>query len=269
MEKGFNIELVLVAVTVVTGLIVLLYSLMRWGKPKQARSDDPFLVDFSKSFFPILLIVVVVRSFVAEPFRIPSGSMIPTLEIGDFILVKKYAYGVRLPVIHKKILDVDKPKRGDVVVFRYPPQPEINYIKRLIGLPGDTIEWSNDKKLSINGKPVSYELKANYPVQDAAGNIKDTLQKAEILPNGVKHNLILYPQATRAGKWQVPEGHYFMMGDNRDNSSDSRFWGFVPEANLVGKASFVEVFKAMRPLHEKLRINDLKYYQVHPKQLHE
>jgi len=240
MEKGFNIELILVVLTVVTGLIVLLYSLMRWGKPKQARSDDPFLVDFSKSFFPILLIVVIVRSFIAEPFRIPSGSMIPTLEVGDFILVKKYAYGVRLPVIHTKILDVNEPERGDVVVFRYPPQPEINYIKRLIGLPGDTVEWSNDKKLTINGKAVEYQSLENYPLQDGdSTTLSNVLQEEEILPNKVKHKLILYPLGTRAGKWQVPEGHYFMMGDNRDNSSDSRFWGFVPEANLVGKASLV------------------------------
>ncbi len=239
MEKGFNIELILVILTVVTGLIVLLYALSRWGKPKQARSDDPFLVDFSKSFFPILLVVIIVRSFIAEPFRIPSGSMIPTLEVGDFILVKKYAYGVRLPVIHQKILDISQPERGDVVVFRYPPQPEINYIKRLIGLPGDTIEWSNDKKLTINGTPVKYQSIENYSLQDGSTVVNSVSQKSEILPNGVKHNLILYPQGTRAGKWQVPEGHYFMMGDNRDNSSDSRFWGFVPEANLVGKASLV------------------------------
>ncbi len=239
MERGFNIELMLVVLTVVTGLIVLFYTLSRWGKPKQARSDDPFLVDFSKSFFPILLIVIVVRSFIAEPFRIPSGSMIPTLEVGDFILVKKYAYGVRLPVIHQKILEVDKPERGDVVVFRYPPQPEINYIKRLIGLPGDTVEWSNDKKLTINGVALNYQSIENYSVEDGLGSARKVSQKTETLPNGVKHNVILYPQSTRAGKWKVPEGHYFMMGDNRDNSSDGRFWGFVPEANLVGKASFV------------------------------
>jgi len=239
MDKGLNIELILVVLTIVTGLIVLTYSMMRRGKPKQARSDDPFLVDFSKSFFPILLIVVVVRSFIAEPFRIPSGSMIPSLEIGDFILVKKYAYGVRLPVIHKKILDVTKPERGDVVVFRYPPQPEINYIKRLIGLPGDIIEWSDDKKLTINGKAVKYQSIEKHPVKDDSGIVNNIPQQTETLPNGENHNVIIYPQSATAGKWQVPAGHYFMMGDNRDNSSDSRFWGFVPEENLVGKASFV------------------------------
>ncbi len=239
MEKGFNIELILVVLTAVTGLIVLLYTLSRWGKPKQARSDDPFLVDFSKSFFPILLIVVIVRSFIAEPFRIPSGSMIPTLKIGDFILVKKYAYGVRLPVIHNKILEVNKPERGDVVVFRYPPQPEVNYIKRLIGLPGDTIEWSSDKKLTINGKALKYQPLEGYSLKGDSNKVIKVSQESETLPNGVTHKLILYPQGTRAGKWKVPEGYYFMMGDNRDNSRDSRFWGFVPEANLVGKASFV------------------------------
>ena len=239
MEKGLNIELILVILTAVTGLIVLFNRLTHWGQPKQTSSDEPFLVDFSKSFFPVLLFVVIVRSFIAEPFRIPSGSMIPTLEVGDFILVKKYAYGIRLPVIHQKILDIAQPERGDVVVFRYPPQPEINYIKRLIGLPGDTIEWSNDKKLTINGKPVKYQALGKYAVQDATTTTDKATLKRETLADDVEHNIILYPQGTRAGKWQVPAGHYFMMGDNRDNSSDSRFWGFVPEENLVGKASFV------------------------------
>ncbi|MEE9445494.1 MAG: signal peptidase I [Cocleimonas sp.] len=239
MEKGFNIELLLVGATLLSGLIILLYSLLRRGKPKQIRGDEPFLVDFAKSFFPILLLVLIIRSFVAEPFRIPSGSMIPTLEVGDFILVKKYAYGVRLPVLHTKILEIAKPKRGDVVVFRYPPQPEINYIKRLIGLPGDTIEWSNDKTLTINGKAVTYKPTDDYSVKDSRGKSHQVIQNIETLSNNLSHRLIVFPQSTRAGKWDVPQGHYFLMGDNRDNSSDSRFWGFVPEENLVGKASLV------------------------------
>jgi signal peptidase I len=153
--------------------------------------------------------------------------------------VKKYAYGVRLPVLNKKIIEAGKPKRGDVVVFRYPPEPKIYYIKRLIGLPGDTVEWSDDKIVTINGKAFSYQPKDDYSVKDAQGEKVSVKQQSEILPNGVKHDLIIFPGRTRAGKWEVPEGQYFMMGDNRDNSSDSRFWGFVPEENLVGKASLV------------------------------
>lgn len=239
MEKGFNIELLLVGATVLSGLIILTYNILRRGKAKINRADEPFFVDFAKSFFPILLLVLVIRSFVAEPFRIPSGSMIPTLEVGDFILVKKYAYGIRLPVVHTKILEIGKPKRGDVVVFRYPPQPEINYIKRLIGLPGDTIEWLSDKTLVINGKAVDYKLADDYTVKDSRGESHQVTQKIESLADDLSHRVIVFPQPTRAGKWKVPQGHYFMMGDNRDNSSDGRFWGFVPEANLVGKASLV------------------------------
>jgi len=202
MDLHLNLEVILVGLTFLSGLIILLYAL-RGKSSKDKNGNEPILLDYSKSFFPILLIVIVMRSFVAEPFRIPSGSMIPTLEIGDFVLVKKYAYGIKLPVIHKKIFDVGSPERGDVVVFRYPPDPRINYIKRLIGLPGDEIEWTKDKTLIVNGKK------------------------------------IIYKYLTIPGKWKVPEGNYFMMGDNRDNSKDSRSWEYVPEANLVGKASLV------------------------------
>ncbi|KAG1694675.1 Elongation factor 4 [Nymphon striatum] len=180
-----------------------------------------------------------VRSFVAEPFRIPSGSMIPTLEIGDFILVKKYSYGIKLPIIHTKILDTGTPQRGDVVVFRYPPNPKINYIKRLVGLPGDHVRWTADKKLILNGKPVTYEMNENYVTKDNSGNDIEVSQLTEILPNNSNYKVINFPGFTRAGEWEVPEGHYFMMGDNRDNSSDSRFWKFVSEKHLVGKASLV------------------------------
>jgi len=147
MDSSLDLELILVGATFFSGLVILLYKL--FGRKRDKREMDPLLLDYAKSFFPILLIVVVLRSFVAEPFRIPSGSMIPTLEIGDFILVKKYSYGIRLPILHKKIIDIDKPIRGDVVVFRYPANPKINYIKRLIGLPGDHIVWTSDKKLTI------------------------------------------------------------------------------------------------------------------------
>ena len=238
MEAGLNLELILVGLTALSGLIILIHYLIRRGKPKQSRVEEPLLVDYAKSFFPVLLVVVILRSFVAEPFRIPSGSMIPTLEVGDFILVKKYSYGVRLPIIHKKVISIGEPERGDVVVFRYPPEPKINYIKRLIGLPGDSIEWTLDKELIINGKKISYQDAGQYQTKNRMGEKAGVRQLKESL-DGALHSLILFSGPTRPGKWKVPEGHYFMMGDNRDNSSDSRFWGFVPEENLVGKASLV------------------------------
>ena len=238
MEAGINLEFILVSITFLSGLIIFIHFLMRYGKPKQSRIDNPILVDYAKSFFPVLLIVILLRSFVAEPFRIPSGSMIPTLEVGDFILVKKYSYGIRLPVVHKKIISVGEPQRGDVVVFRYPPQPEINYIKRLIGLPEDKVEWTLDKELIINGKKISYQKNGLHKTKNNIGTEINVNLIKESLTNK-PHDLILFSGPTRPGKWTVPEGHYFMMGDNRDNSSDSRFWGFVPEENLVGKASLV------------------------------
>ena len=237
MDSSFDLELILISALVISGLIILLYAL--FDKKKNTRDKMPILLDYAKSFFPILLIVLVLRSFVAEPFRIPSGSMIPTLEIGDFILVKKYAYGIRLPIIHNKIIDIASPTRGDVVVFRYPPNPKINYIKRLIGLPGDIIQWTSDKNLTINGKPVTLKAIGSYQIKDNSGQQLKVNKFRETLINGVSHDLLHFPYSSRAGEWKVPEGHYFMMGDNRDNSSDSRFWGFVPEANLVGKASFI------------------------------
>jgi signal peptidase I len=233
MDFRFDLEFVLVGGLLFFGL-VLLYYYFFGNKHLRETEQMPILQDFAKSFFPLILIVLILRSFVVEPFRIPSGSMIPTLEIGDFVLVKKYAYGLHLPIVQTKIIDTGKPKRGDVVVFRYPPQPEIYYIKRLIGLPGDHIIWTGDKKLIINGKAATYKAEGKYKINEKTA---DKLE--EILPDEQPHDLILFKSSTNKGEWIVPEGHYFMMGDNRDKSSDSRFWGFVPEANLVGKASLV------------------------------
>lgn len=239
MESSLDLELILVSLTIFAGLIIIVYWFLQRGKEKTPRDKQPFLVDYAKSFFPVLLIVVLLRSFIAEPFRIPSGSMIPTLEIGDFILVKKYSYGIRLPVLHTKIFETGKPKRGDVVVFRYPPQPKVNFIKRLIGLPGDEVVWTADKKLIINGIPASYQSDGKHQTLDQGGKKIEVVKLKETLPDDEPHDLILFSSPTRPGRFVVPKGHYFMMGDSRDNSSDGRFWGFVPEANLVGKASFI------------------------------
>jgi len=238
MEFFYGLEFWLVLVTLICGVILFIY---RFVMGRKRAEREPILVDYARSFFPVLIVVVLLRSFVIEPFRIPSGSMIPTLEIGDFIIVQKYAYGIRLPVINKKIIETGEPKRGDVVVFRYPVDPSINFIKRLIGLPGDRIEWTSDKKLMINGKLIAEETLESYPYESRSGKIQATHLR-ETLPTVEGdhfHNIILEPGMGAAGEWVVPQGHYFMMGDNRDNSSDSRYWGYMPEKYLVGRAAFV------------------------------
>lgn len=197
-------------------------------------SREPVIVEYSKSFFPVLLVVFVLRSFVAEPFQIPSGSMEPTLDVGDFILVNKYTYGLRLPVINKKIIPVNDPERGDVMVFFPPHLPDTYYIKRVIGLPGDHIEY-NDHQLLINGEPVDEKLEAVLPPQRPQFRlVKETLGEHTF----TARKYLRPGRYSQRGSWQVPEGHYFMMGDNRDNSFDSRGWDdpFVPEDQIVGKA---------------------------------
>lgn len=231
----FNFPLILVIATFVCGLIWGLYLL--FGKGGGAM---PLLVEYAASFFPVLLIVLVLRSFIFEPFRIPSGSMVPTLLVGDFILVNKFSYGVRLPVIHTKILPVGAPESGDVAVFRFPDNPKLDYIKRVIGTPGDTIEY-RDKKFFVNGEEVAIEGETRY--QDVNQNTPygNEILRTETIGE-VSHDILVNPAAPAAftaGTWKVPEGHYFMVGDNRDHSNDSRFWGYVPEGNLVGKAFLI------------------------------
>ena len=198
---------------------------------------EPVVTEYARSFFPVLLLILLFRSFLAEPFKIPSGSMMPTLLVGDFILVNKFAYGLRLPVLNTKILAVGEPKRGDVFVFRYPENPKEDYIKRVIGLPGDEITYRN-KTLFINGKEIPESYLGPYTGPTEPSNRMNGAQvKLEQL-EGVDHRIMELPQFQigHEGTWKVPDGYYFAMGDNRDNSLDSRFWGFVPEANLVGKA---------------------------------
>jgi signal peptidase I len=217
---------------------------------------QPWWLDWTAGLFPVILIVFLLRSFLFEPFKIPSGSMIPTLQIGDLILVNKFHYGVRLPVINKKITDGTPVARGDVMVFRYPPKPSLDYIKRVVGLPGDTVAYIN-KTLTINGQPVSKDALPDYFDEDQMTYFKLFGEQL-----GTKYHQLLNSDRRSAG-WsesdteanypnkqncqysdlgvtcKVPEGHYFMMGDNRDNSLDSRYFGFVPDANIVGRAFFV------------------------------
>ena len=199
------------------------------GEPVQ----EPIVVEYAKSFFPILLLVLLIRSFLFEPFRIPSESMMPTLFKGDFIFVNKFAYGLRLPVLNTKILKIGEPKHGDVVVFRLPSDPSIDYIKRVVGLPGDVVEYEDSsKQLKINGQPVEMQLLGAYEGEPFTTIGREKLGEHD-------HQLLVRRGAvSRGGRYVVPPGGYFMMGDNRDNSRDSRFEGveFVPEENLVGRA---------------------------------
>ncbi|MDO6452918.1 signal peptidase I [Neptunomonas phycophila] len=249
---NFDFALILVLATLVTGLGWLVDKLFfepsrrkKITTAEAASSDGsipedakekcaplPWWSDFSRSMFPVLAVVLIVRSFIIEPFQIPSGSMLPTLKIGDFIVVNKFSYGLRLPVLGTKIVPVGEPQRGDVVVFKYPKNPSVNYIKRLVGLPGDVITYK-DKTIFVNGVAQEQTLVAKLPPINT-----ETLLINETLGD-VKHEMYTDVRASArsgSGEWVVPEGHYFMMGDNRDNSNDSRYWGYVPDELLVGKA---------------------------------
>jgi signal peptidase I len=199
-------------------------------------SQDLVVAEYAKSFFPVLAIVLVLRSFIIEPFQIPSASMVPTLEIGDYILVNKYHYGIRLPVLGTKIVDINEPERGDIMVF-FPPHDERYFIKRVVGVPGDKISYSN-KELTINGEKMSQEFLAELPVRNPEfRRLNEKLGDVEHLIHNSKHIFRGDFSIT------VKAGHYFMMGDNRDNSSDSRVWGQVPEKNIVGKAFAIWMHK--------------------------
>ena len=255
---NIDLELVLVIGVLLTGVIWLIDRLFlaaaRQNRAQAATSPgrqtpnpseesvalyrEPWYVEYSKSFLPVLLIVLVLRSFVAEPFRIPSGSMMPTLLVGDFILVNKYAYGLRLPVLHLKILELGQPKRGDVAVFRFPRNPSDDYIKRIVGLPGDHIAYY-DKVLYVNGQPMKQVPGGDYTGIGSGIVMTGAQLKEEVLEDVTHDILIKRDRMNVEDEYIVPPGHYFVLGDNRDNSNDSRFWGFVPEGYLVGKAFMI------------------------------
>ena len=240
----FDFAAFLVAATFITGLIwladALFFRQRRRGRAAAAvgAAKEPVVVEYARSFFPVILLVLVLRSFFYEPFKIPSGSMMPTLLTGDFILVNKFAYGVRLPVLEWELWDLGKPRRGDAAVFRFPSDPSLDYIKRIIGLPGDEIAYIN-KTLAINGKKVDKLPQGRYRGED-----RELLQSPiEVYRERIDaHAFDTLEQPRKPGLQgvtTVPPGHYFVMGDNRDNSNDSRFWGFVPVENLVGRAERV------------------------------
>src|SRR5688572_15800559 len=231
----FNFELILFYAVLVCGLIALFDQLFL-AKKRSKDAKLPILIDYARGFFPVLLIVFLLRSFLFEPFRIPSGSLKPTLLVGDFVITNKYEYGIRLPVIHKKIFPVHDIQRGDIVVFRYPVDPSIDYIKRIVGLPHDHITYIN-KVLYINGHEMPQTFTRTLEDKDDAGNLDSLIQKEENLL-GVKHAIYIDPGVHSPDLIDVivPEGMYFAMGDNRDNSGDSRHWGFVPDENIIGKA---------------------------------
>jgi signal peptidase I len=252
-----NFALIMFVALLITGS-VWLYDHFFGKKGRAAEAKEPMLVEYSKSFFPVILAVFLLRSFLVEPFKIPSGSMMPTLLVGDFILVNKHTYGIRLPVINVKVFDVNQPKPGDVMVFRYPRDPSLDYIKRVVGIPGDTVGYHN-KRLTINGKPLPMKEQGSYSYVASGLNYISATTYSETLGEHV-HDALVQPEAPSVYPNQVdgqfpyrkncvynedgftctvPPGYYFMMGDNRDSSNDSRYWGFVPDRNIVGKAFMI------------------------------
>lgn len=251
-----NFALIMLVLLVVTGGVWLLDRYF-FSRRRQEGEKEPWWIEYPKSFFPVILIVFLLRSFLVEPFKIPSGSMIPTLLVGDYILVNKFTYGIRIPVLNTKIVEVNAPQRGEVMVFRYPDNPSLDYIKRVVGTPGDVVSYRN-KRLTVNGQLVPVETEQDYNYLEGGLTYVSAKRFRESL-GGHSHSIIINldaPPVQLAGvrafpyrdqceyneegfTCKVPPGHYFMMGDNRDSSSDSRYWGFVPDANIVGKAFLI------------------------------
>lgn len=226
--------LFLVICSALTGFIYLL-DILFWEKKRKPEQEPSKIIFYSRSFFPVFFLVLLLRSFLFEPFRIPTGSLEPTLHVGDFLAVNKFAYGFRLPVLEKKVIPVSTPKTADIAVFRWPPNPSFDYIKRVIGVPGDHVEYHN-KVLTINGHEMKQKF-IEYTTDESSGHAVARYQEDL---NGVKHDIYIRPDSEAVDvDVTVPKGNYFMMGDNRDDSADSRFFGFVPDENLRGRASLI------------------------------
>ena len=257
----FDFNLILVPATLFFIAVWLLDKFVFKQRATKGRGNENFIITWAYDFWPVLAVVMVLRSFLYEPFNIPSDSMVPTLETGDFILVNKFEYGVRLPIINSTIIDVGSPERGEVAVFRYPPQPSISYIKRIVGLPGDHIVYDHGQ-LSINGEKVTktpiqfsrekdnLDTPTSIYHQETLGAHTFTMRELEGVNVARQAPFLNYLDngkysAENGLYWEVkvPEGHYFAMGDNRDQSADSRFWGFVPEENLTGRAFYIWMHK--------------------------
>ena len=251
-----DFALIMFVLLLVTGGVWLLDYFMLQPK-RAAEGKEPWWVEYAKSFFPVILAVFLLRSFLVEPFKIPSGSMIPTLQVGDFILVNKFTYGIRLPIVSKKLVEINSPKRGDVMVFHYPENPSVDYIKRVVGLPGDTIAYRN-KKVFVNDVLQQQQQDGEYNYVESGLKFVHTERYSENL-DGHSHAVLINPEVPgihlgavaefphrdacsytdNEVRCTVPDGHYFMLGDNRDNSRDSRYWGFVPDKMIVGKAFMI------------------------------
>lgn len=237
---NFDFELILTLIVILAGVISLIDLIFFAPKrKKQGVAKVPWAAEYARSFFPVLLLVLLLRALIVEPFRIPSGSDEPTLLVGDFIAANKYTYGFRLPVLHNKILAVDEPHLGDIILFRWPVNPSKNFIKRAVGVPGDTVSYVN-KVLFINGKEAKQTTLGTATDKDDATGQSWPVEVREENLNGIKHKIYVRPDVPAQDfSLVVPPGQYFAMGDNRDDSDDSRYWGFVPEQNLVGKAFLI------------------------------
>ncbi|KPJ67906.1 MAG: signal peptidase [Coxiella sp. DG_40] len=239
MNISFDFPLILTSLVLITGLISLIDILFFAAKRKKIGKKKSIFIDYSRSFFPILLIVLLIRSFLIQPYRVPTGSLMPTILPGDFIAVNQFAYGLRLPVVNYKIVNIGEPKHGDIALFRWPNNPKIIFVKRVVGIPGDHVVYRN-KTLYVNGKVADQKL-IGKTLDIEPDNTPVVVQKRLEDLLGVKHYIFVRESDGYIGTVDtvVPKNNYFMMGDNRDASDDSRYWGFVPEQNLIGKAFLV------------------------------
>ncbi len=237
LNISYYFPIALTAATILTGLIYGLDKIF-WAKKRDKAAKKPALIEFSHSFFPVFLIVFIIRSFIVQPYRVPTGSLEPTVLPNDFLLVTQYSYGLRLPITNTRFIKISDPKRGEIAVFHFPPDPSVDYVKRIVGLPGDHIVYRH-KTLYVNGVKAQQTYVGPAIDYEPEGDIEVKLYEEDLM--GVKHPILVNPNTTENHAYDliVPPGMYFAMGDNRDGSYDSRYWGFVPEENLVGRAQYI------------------------------